>query len=317
MRARDQSVAVAVHQEPGRGGVHALQLGVQRAHGRAVVEGHGEPARPGTGHADPVAGAAQFEVDGAAARVPHLRPSAVGGGEQVPALGLLGLLVGLDRRGGERDARVPRIAQPPLLAHAVDPAGVGARVDDLLGVEQVEQEALVGRTSLDQHTGLRHRAAQPRQRLGAVTAVRDDLGDHRVEVGGDRVSLGDTGVDPHTGPRGQPQQGDPARRGGEIAVGVLGVEPGLDGVAEFGGPFAVERAASSDVQLCLDQVHPGGGLGDGVLHLQPRVHLEEREQPLTRVVEELDGGRAPVPHRQGQPLGGGLELVRLLGIQQW
>ena len=86
-----------------------------------------------------------------------------------------------------------------LGADPVDPAGVGAAVDDLGLVEQVEDEALVGGAALDDDGGLAHRAAQPGQRLVAVAADRDDLGDHRVEVGGDRVALAHAGVDPDAG----------------------------------------------------------------------------------------------------------------------
>jgi len=39
--------------------------------------------------------------------------------------------------------------QSTLAADPVDPPGVGAAVDDLGLVEQIEQEALVGRAALD------------------------------------------------------------------------------------------------------------------------------------------------------------------------
>ena len=84
-----------------------------------------------------------------------------------------------------------------------------------------------------------------RRRASASCAggpVGDDLGDHRVEVGGDDVALADAGVDADAGADGQAQQGDAAGRGREVAVGVLGVEPGLDGVA--GAP---ERGSASSL----------------------------------------------------------------------
>src|SRR4051794_34275393 len=85
--------------------------------------------------------------------------------------------------------------QAPLGAYPVDPAGVCGRRDDLGLGQQVEDEALVGRATLDDDGGLADRAPQPGQRLVAGTAVRDDLGDHGVEVGRDRVALTDPGVD--------------------------------------------------------------------------------------------------------------------------
>lgn len=100
--------------------------------------------------------------------------------------------------------------------------------------------------------------------------------------------------------------------GGEIAVGILGVEPRLDGVPALEGPFAGQLAAGGDVQLCPDQVVAVGHLGDGVLHLQSGVDLQEGEQLLSRVVEELDGGGPAVAHGYGEPLGGGLDFGDLL-----
>ena len=46
----------------------------------------------------------------------------------------------------------------------------------------------------------------------AVMARGDDLGDRRVELGGDDVALGDARVDAHARPGGQAQKRDPAWR---------------------------------------------------------------------------------------------------------
>ena len=190
-----------------------------------------EPLRPGPCYAHAVAGAAQLQVERAARVVLHLGrpPRAVASSRAAADLFLV--LVGLDRGGGEGDAGVPVRGKAALAADPVDPAGVRARVDHLGLVEQVEHEALVGGAALDDHGGLGHRAAQPAEGLAAVAAVGDDLRDHRVEVGGDRVALADPGVDADAGAGGQHQPGDAAGRGREVAVRVLGVEPRLDGVA--------------------------------------------------------------------------------------
>jgi hypothetical protein len=160
----------------------------------------------------------------------RLGTAAARGGEQPLPADLFLVLVGLDRGGGERDAGVPVGGEAALAADPVDPAGVGGRVDHLGRVQQVEHEALVGGAALDDHHRLGHRAAQPAEGLGPVLAVGDDLGDHRVEVGGDRVALADPGVDADARAGGQRQPGDAAGGGREVAVGVLGVEPRLDGV---------------------------------------------------------------------------------------
>ena len=107
-----------------------------------------------------------------------------------------------------------------------------------------------------------------------------------------------------------------AGRGREVAVGVLGVEAGLDRVPELGRLLPLEAAALRHVDLGLDEVDAGGGLGDRVLDLQAGVDLEEGEGPLAGVVEELDGPRADVPHGQGEPLGRVLDLLGLLRAEQ-
>ena len=149
----------------------------------------------------------------------------------------------------------------------------------------------------------------------------DDLGDHRVEVGRDRVALGHPRVDPDAGSSGKAQQRDASRRGGEVAVGVFGVEAGLDGVATLGRPAGripaqlVETTAVRHVDLQLDEVGVGDDLRDGVLDLQPGVHLEEGEELLARVVEELDRAGPGVSDCDGQALGAGPDLGGLLGAQ--
>ena len=80
------------------------------------------------------------------------------------------------------------------------------------------------------------------------------------------------------GPDRQAQHGDPAGGGREVAVGVLGVQPGLDGVAGGRRHGPLEPAAGGDVQLQPHEVEPRRQLGHRVLDLQPGVDLEERER---------------------------------------
>ena len=202
--------------------------------------------------------------------------------------------------------------EPTGGAHPVDPAGVGAAVDDLRLIEQIEQEALVRRAALDDDRRVGQRPAQPRQSLVTGAAVGNDLGDHRVEVRRDEIALADPRVHADAGAGGQAEQGDPARRGGEVAVGVLGVEPALDGVPELRRRLALEPAARGHVQLRLHQIEARRHLGDRVLDLEPGVHLEEREGLVGRLVQELDRARAAVADGQDEPLGGFLDLQHLL-----
>ena len=322
MRGGDEAVALAVDGDPA---VHLVEL-LHDGLGALPVDLHAVAAGAGGVGGDVVDDSAQLEVDGEAGLVLGLGAPAAGGAEQPVRLDAGGLLVGLDGRGDQRDPRVLVGDQPAVGADAVDPAGVGPgdlggpatlrRDPGDLGLrQQFEDEALVRGAALDDDGGLGHRATQPAQRLGAGASERDDLGDHGVEVCGDGVALGDAGVDADARPRGQVEAGDEAGRGREVAVRVLRVEAGLDGVAELGGPV-VELLAGRDPDLGLDQVEVVGDLGDGVLHLQAGVDLEECELPLAGVVEELDGARALVPHRERQPLGGLLDVGVLLGAQQ-
>ena len=76
--------------------------------------------------------------------------------------------------------------------------------------------------------------------------------------------------------------------GAKPIAGILGVQARLDRVADGLGRLAFEPAAGGDVQLQLDEIEAGDGLGDGVLDLQARVDLHEGEALLLGLVEELD-----------------------------
>ena len=316
VRGGDQAVRPAADADPARVGPDPLEVGLHRDDLAARLgDGHPEALRPGAVDGDLVGRAAQLEVDRAPDVVLHLGATAPGRLEQAGALDGLGLLVGLDAGDDQGHARVLAGHEAALAAHPVDPAGVGGAVDDLGLVEQVEDERLVRGTALDDDRRLPHRAAQPGQGLVTVTTVGDDLGDHRVEVRGDRVALCDTGVDADAGTRRQLEVGDAPGRRREVAVGVLGVEPGLDGVADLVGPVAGEPAPGGDVQLQPHEVGAGDHLGDRVLDLQAGVHLEEGEEAVARVVEELHGAGTGVPDRDGEPLGRRLELAGLRDVE--
>jgi len=298
--------------EPAGVAVQPIQPGIDR---RCVVDADPEPVRSQLVHGHPVGVAAQLEVDRPLGLVPSLWPAAVRGREEVQPLALLLHLVRLDGRDHQGDAGVQRGHQPPLTPHPVDPAGVGAAVDDLGLVQQVEQEALVGGAALDDDGRLRERPAQPGQCLVPGGAEGDDLGDHGVEVGRNQVAAGETGVHPDPGTGRQVEQRDPARRRREVPVGILGVEPGLDRVADLDRSVTVEGVAGRHPQLGLDQVGGGGQLGDRVLHLQPGIDLEEGEDLVDRLVQELHRAGAAVADRQRQPLRRRLDLGLLLGCQ--
>ncbi len=233
-------------------------------------------------------------------------------------------LVGLEGGGQQRDVDSPR-RDIAVGHHRVQPGRVDLAADELRPVKEVEQEALVRGPALDHRGGLPQRPGQPGAGLGPVPAPGDHLGDHRVELRRDNIARRDPGVDPDAGARGQRQVLDQARRGREITFRVLGGQPGLDGVPVHQrpasdliqqGPDLGQRAAARDVQLQLDDVQAGGRLGDRVLDLQPGVHLEERQQPFARLVEELHGRRVDVPGGPDELGGVGAHHLLLLRVQR-
>jgi hypothetical protein len=145
----------------------------------------------------------------------------------------------------------------------------------------------------------RERVAHPRERGGAVGAVDDQLGDHRVVERRDRVAFFDAGVDAHACALGRRRQmHESSRRRQEAAVGILGVDARLDRVARDRKLLLRlrQRLAGGNAQLPLDEVDAGDHLGDRMLDLQPRVHLHEVEAAVG-MGDELDRAGADVADR--------------------
>ena len=211
VRGGDQPVLAAADGDAGGVVVDAVELGLDGVLAGGGGDGDAEPVRRHARHGQRVGRAAQRELDLAPRGVLQLGAAAARRLEQASAGDRLVGLVGLDPGRHQGDPGVTVAAEPALAADPVDPAGVGAAVDHLGGVEQLEDEALVGGAALDDDGGLLHGAAQAGESLVPVAAGGDDLGDHRVEVGGDRVALGDTRVDADAGARRQLEQGDAAR----------------------------------------------------------------------------------------------------------
>ena len=236
-------------------------------------------------------------------RLVRLGPSAAGPAEERGPLELRLQRRGVDRRGDDRDVGEP--CRQVLLGggQPVEPGGVVGAIADLWAVEQLEEERLVGGPATHQDRRLGQRAAQPGERLLAVAAVGDDLGDHRVVLRWDRVARGDSGVDANPGADSECQCLDHSRCGREVALRVLGVETSFDGVAERRWRVTLQAAAGGDVELQFHQVEPGRQLRDRMLHLQSRVHLEEGEQLLVGLVQELDGAGIHVPGQRGKSHG--------------
>ncbi len=212
-------------------------------------------------------------------------------------------LVGVERGGDERHVGMARRQVFAGRGEPVEPGRVDLAGDDLRSTEQVDQERLVGRAAAHQHGHLGERPMQPAEGLVAITAEGDDLGDHRVVLRWDHIAFADAGVDPDAGADGQRQRLDDARGRSEPALRVLGVEARFDRVAERRRCITFESSPAGDVDLELHEVESGGQLGDRMFDLQPSVHLEERERPLLRLVQELHRAGVLVPGGGRQPDG--------------
>ena len=121
------------------------------------------------------------------------------------------------------------------------------------------------------------RAARALERLGAVTPRDDELAEQRVERSRDAVTGGDAGVEADAGATERLELVDAAGLGQKAAPRVFAVDAELDRVAERFGVVVVERAALGEAELLAHEVDAGHLFGDGVLDLQARVDLEERD----------------------------------------
>ena len=179
-----------------------------------------------------------------------------------------------DERGREATFREPRMPHQRRLEHDVG--------RDAADHERVQR--------------LRH----PRDRLAAARRVHDELRDHRVVVHRDLAALVHAGVDAHAARHllRRPVAHQASHRRQEPPQRILGVDAALDrpSVALDVGLRERQLLAGRDPDHPLDEVEPGDHLGDRMLDLQPRVHLEEVEAAVL-ADDELHGARRLVGDR--------------------
>ena len=140
------------------------------------------------------------------------------------------------------------------------------------------------------------------------------LAQQRVVVGRHDRPHVERGVKAHLRASRDVQHGDvPA---GREEVGGLRVDAALDGVVGDGDVVLREGelGAGGHAQLPLHEVDAAHELGDGVLHLQARVHLHEVEAAVVRK-EELDRAHAHVAHRAREVAGGLVHALAHAGVR--
>ena len=144
------------------------------------------------------------------------------------------------------------------------------------------------------------RPAHAQNRFDSVFAPGDQLGDHRIVINWHFRALIDTAVVSQTESLGQAQPFDFPGTGHEITFRIFRIDAAFDGMARLRNmplaPWQITTRRYFDLRL--DQVDPNDALGHGMLHLQPRVHLEEVEV-LLRVEQKLECSRADVAHGAG------------------
>ena len=156
--------------------------------------------------------------------------------------------------------------------------------------------------------------SRPGERRRPILGPDDHLRDQRVVERRDPVALEDVRVDAHARAERRAEARDRAGRRPEVVLRILRVDAELDRVAaQLGAARRREALARRDRELRAREVDPGQELGDRVLDLEARVHLDEVEAPLG-VEQELDRPGAAVVERLARAarrlLHVGAQLVR-------
>ena len=196
----------------------------------------------------------------------------------------------------------------------VDPPGQEVGI-----VQDCLQERDVGRHTT--YTELCDRPPGAGRCGGEVASSAGEFDQHRVEMRTDLRSESDTAVQSDAGAARCAIGRDPAGVGAEPVGGILGCDSALHGgAADLDGVLRQAQVGQQltrrDTQLRRNQIDIGDLLGDGVLHLDTRVHLDE-DVIAVWVQEELHGtctGVSDVPselHRVSA------DTFAQFGIEAW
>ena len=164
------------------------------------------------------------------------------------------------------------------------------------------QKRKVGGDTTD--TELRDRALGPGDRRLERAAAAGQLDQHRIEVRRHLGAQRGSTVQPDARPLGGAVGGDATGVGAKPVRGVFGGDPALQGgTADLNVVLREsdvgEGLPGRDPQLRLHQVDLGDLLGDRVLNLDPRIHLDEHVVAVF-VDEEFDRPRARVADLAGE-----------------
>src|SRR6516162_1062986 len=212
---------------------------------------------------------------------------------------------------GQLQQARPRSGRTP--DKPLEPVDVIVAIDELSSPDEPLMERDGGLDPSD-HVFLEG-AAQAHPALVAALAVNHKLRDQAVIVRRHLVALVERAVDAHAEPARRVIIGHPARRRRE-GVRALGVDAAFDRVAaqlDVGLAIA-ERGARGDAELLADDVEAADHLGDRVLDLQARIHLDEKE--FTVLIKEFEGTDTLVAELAQCRDGEGAELIALFLVER-
>ncbi len=212
---------------------------------------------------------------------------------------------------------------PILAAHRlkqfrrlVDEAGRIAAVEEMLMADDAFQKGQIGGDAANAE--LAQGPVHAPDRLVRRRRPGGDLLQQRVvETGDHRAGIGGAAVEPDAEAGGAAIGGDAAVIGNEILLRVLRGDAALQGVAveadlrlrRHAGLWRADGRTLDNTDLRLDDVDAGHLLGDGVLHLDARVDLDEVEGAGIGVLQELHGAGADIVGGIGDGQGMGSELA--------
>ena len=202
---------------------------------------------------------------------------------------------------------VARAGKSKQLRIVVDEARRHLSLPKRLVADEPFEEIDVGGDSPDAE--LLERAAHAVDRTLARRCPRGDLLQQRIVVAGDdRARVRGAAIEADAEAGGGAVGGDPPVVGDEAVERVFRGDPALHRVTaqrdvalrRAGVVLAVpDGSAFGDADLGPHQVDAGHLLGDGVLHLDARVDLDEMEAPGVEIVQELHRARVEIVGRAG------------------
>ena len=169
-------------------------------------------------------------------------------------------------------------------------------------IENAQEQRNVGRDAADMELAQRLRDIVQRAFVGAP--AHDHLGEQGIITQAGRVAGIAIAVDAHMRSGRRRIGGQAARARDRRAVGqqLLQVHPGLDGETfnrrRHRQPDIGEARTEGDANLRLDEIDAGHLLGDGVLHLQARIGLDEPELVATH--QEFESAEAGIANLGGE-----------------